>query len=138
MVSRLTTTSEVRSTTDVRSTGTRRETTRMRGGIASRRDNAVLGTHYIVLVRGTAYGCFSPRNSARRAFVGAASGLGTQYVGRTRYSERQFTSLHDRMHLQILRLHIRRTIRRAIVLAPQRLQIVPQCFATIHIERRVC
>src|SRR4029078_9371755 len=95
-------------------------------------------TLYIVLVRGTWYGCSSPRNCARRALVGAAPGLGTQYVGRTRYSEWQFTSLYDRQHLQILRLHIRRPIRRAIVLAPQRLEIVPQRVAAIHIERRVC
>ena len=64
-------------------TRTRWEATRMRGGIASRRDRLVFGTGYSV--RGTNYAASLPATEPRRAFVGAALGLDTPYVSRTRY-----------------------------------------------------
>src|SRR5258705_4886540 len=58
----------------------------MLGGIASRRDTTALGTPYMVPVRGTQHEVrrARPRDGARRAFVGAAPGLGTRVL-RTEY-----------------------------------------------------
>ena len=63
----------------VRSTETRRDGTRILGSIASRTDTTVLRITYSV--RRTAVTI--PETEPRRAFVGAASGLGTQYSVRS-------------------------------------------------------